>query len=240
MKVMSNKINYSPYITVKLLNALKGFYTFKKLENLLGISSQVLWRYTSLVSVPEKNTAEKIVNKLEELKLIDKTIEKMIIENKYSFINTIRLNYDVNFLNIIGYKVWKFGRGNEITVITTTSRNGDPLITIIAEWLKARICPTKRELLLETEKYSFKHYISRTKNSYSQIYVPKNVLKKEDRALIVEDIVKYGESTGALIDLLRELGVHIWGIFIIVAIGNLWENVMEKYKIKNLFILKRI
>ena len=37
----------SSYIAAKLLCGLKEAYTFKELEELLGIPGQALWRYTS-------------------------------------------------------------------------------------------------------------------------------------------------------------------------------------------------
>lgn len=62
-------------VVVKGLQVLKFFYTFKELERLLGVPAQVLWRYASLRSVPERRTAERIAERMRSLRLIDRALE---------------------------------------------------------------------------------------------------------------------------------------------------------------------
>ncbi len=231
---------FSPYVTVRLLNALKGFYTFRKLEELLGIPSQVLWRYTSLINIPEKNTAEKIIKKIEEEKLVEKVINSIAIVNRYGFVNSLNFCYNIGFLNIVGYKAWKFTKGTEIDIVMSTSRNGDPLATIVAEWLKAKICPVKRLPLIDNEKYVSENFISSTTNQYSQIYIPKDFLEKNKKILIVEDILNKGNSTKALVIILSKLKIHVWGILTIVSLSDEWKNSLKIYGIDNFEILKNI
>ncbi|MCX8209383.1 MAG: hypothetical protein N3G79_07070, partial [Sulfolobales archaeon] len=53
-----------------LLRLLKFFYSFKELEKRLGMPSQVLWRYVTLRATPEKDTAQKILAKIKEQRLV--------------------------------------------------------------------------------------------------------------------------------------------------------------------------
>jgi len=91
----------------------------------------------------------------------------------------------------------------------STSRNGDPLATIVAEWLKAKICPVKRLPLIDNEKYVSENFISSMTNQYFQIYVPKDFLEKNKKILVVEDILNKGNSTKALVILLSKLKIHV-------------------------------
>lgn len=102
---------------VKLLNSLKGFYTFKELESKVGIPSQVLWRYTSLTNIPEKVTSRKLVERILTHRLIEKAIDKVVTKNSYGYIETWRYLYDTHFLGIVGYEAAKFVGPEDIDVV---------------------------------------------------------------------------------------------------------------------------
>jgi hypothetical protein len=70
------------FMVFTLLRILKYFYSFKQLEDRLGISSQVLWRYVTLRVTPEKQTAEKILAKINEEKLVEEIISRMLLARR--------------------------------------------------------------------------------------------------------------------------------------------------------------
>ncbi len=59
---------------IKLLSVLNYRYSLRDLQSLLGIPYQTLWKYISLTTMPEEETSRKILQRVEELKLIDKLV----------------------------------------------------------------------------------------------------------------------------------------------------------------------
>jgi hypothetical protein len=59
-----------------VLNILKQFYTFKELEGLLNVPYQVLWRYLTLKSTPERSTVQKILETIKEERLVEQIKER--------------------------------------------------------------------------------------------------------------------------------------------------------------------
>ena len=60
------------YTLFKLLRALRGLYSFRELEKLLATPYQVLWRYTTLTSIPEEKSIAKLFSRAAELRLLDR------------------------------------------------------------------------------------------------------------------------------------------------------------------------
>ncbi len=66
--------------------------------------------------------------------------------------------------------------------------------------------------------------------SKSKLYI--NGLEKGDRIIIVDDVLSTGGTLSAIISTLKNLGVMIKGIFIVVDKGNATKKIIEKFKIK--------
>jgi len=73
--------------------------------------------------------------------------------------------------------------------------------------------------------------------SKSKLYI--NGLKKGDKIIIVDDVLSTGGTLLAIISILKQLGVIIKGIFIVVDKGNVSKKIIEKFKI-NIDIIANI
>ena len=193
----------SPYIVVRILNSLKGFYTFKELEEKTGIPFQVLWRYTSLTSIPEKRTAKRIIDKIEEQGLIENIIERVIVKNSHGYIESWRYLYNPRFLGLIGYEAAKFTRGEKIDAILTFPQEDAPLALVVSEWLGVRVYVGFTYLKLEIEKYLQVAYISLDRGRMVNVYVPRGILRKGDNVLVVRNIAKDWDSLKALLQIVE-------------------------------------
>jgi adenine phosphoribosyltransferase len=77
----------------------------------------------------------------------------------------------------------------------------------------------------------------KTGYSKSNLYI--NGLKKDDRIIIVDDVLSTGGTLSSLISTLIKMGVTIKGIFIAVDKGDAAKKIKEKFKI-NIDILTYI
>ncbi len=59
------------------------------------------------------------------------------------------------------------------------------------------------------------------------LYVPKSALKRRDSVLIVDDMIKTGETQAALIDIIKQAKAEVSGVYSLISVGNEWEKKMK-------------
>ena len=56
------------------------------------------------------------------------------------------------------------------------------------------------------------------------LYIPKEAIKKRDSVLIVDDMIKSGETQEALVNLVKKSKAEVSGIFSLIAVGEEWKK----------------
>jgi len=59
------------------------------------------------------------------------------------------------------------------------------------------------------------------------LYIPKDAIKKRDSVLIVDDMIKTGETQAALVNLVRKAKAEISGFFSLIAVGEEWKRKLK-------------
>jgi adenine phosphoribosyltransferase len=85
---------------------------------------------------------------------------------------------------------------------------------VIAKWNKEVGVPA---FLEET-------YVLKGSGVTMTLYVPKDALKKRDSVLIVDDMIKTGETQAAMVNLVKKAKAEISGIYSLVAVGEEWQK----------------
>ena len=111
-----------------------------------------------------------------------------------------------------------FGRHNP-TKILTIEAAGIPIAALTALELDIPFIIAKKydsiEYINESEDYSAK-VVSHTKNTSHVIRVSKSFFKPDDRILILDDFLAYGDAALALIEIVRQTQAHLVGVGICV------------------------
>ena len=55
-------------------------------------------------------------------------------------------------------------------------------------------------------------------------YIPKEAIKKRDSVLVVDDMIKSGETQEAMANLVRKAKAEISGVFSLIAVGEEWKK----------------
>ncbi len=166
-------------ILFNLLKILKYFYSFNELEKEIGVPSHVLWRYVTLRVTPEKKTAERILSRIREKKLIEEIIAREVSPNrdqpwviisKPGLIELVALN--------LAYKIKK----TKIDVVLPTpDPYSIPLATMISSYLRTKLCvpasylPTEHAIVEAYEVAS---------GVYSAVALPRECFIKNSRILL--------------------------------------------------------
>lgn len=227
-------------MSVRLLSSLKAFFTLKELEAMLEIPYQVIWRYISLKSTPERATARKIIGKVEELGLIDRALERNLIINSRGYVETWRFLNSFNFLELMGYQVTKFVGDEEIDTVVSYPPSASPLALVSSDWLRSKACISLDYPDLSVEFYHRASYISHDRGRILDVYLPGSVIKRGDKVLLVRDVLNNLESIGAILEILDSIGADLWGVFSIISVSDEWKETAAKYGIEKVRVFKEI
>jgi len=56
------------------------------------------------------------------------------------------------------------------------------------------------------------------------LYVPKDAFKRRDSVLVVDDMIKTGETQAALINLVKKARAEVSGVYSLIAVGESWQT----------------
>jgi adenine phosphoribosyltransferase len=59
------------------------------------------------------------------------------------------------------------------------------------------------------------------------LYIPKEAIKKRDSVLVVDDMIKSGETQAALVNLVRKAKAELSGVFSLIAVGEEWKKTLK-------------
>jgi adenine phosphoribosyltransferase len=59
------------------------------------------------------------------------------------------------------------------------------------------------------------------------LYLPRDVIKKKDSVLVVDDVIKSGETQLALLKLVEKAKAEVSGVFAMISVGNAWKQKMN-------------
>jgi len=206
---LTNSEGNLKFTLFKVLNALKHFYSFKELEERLGVSAQILWRYVSLRSVPERVTAERLLQKIEDEKLIDEAFERAIKDSEEPW----QVLSSPGVMELAELKVISTLKGDRVNVVITGPDGYSTAFgAILADALHARLCvasrsPHSRHLIVKSYKVS--------QDYYDTLIFPRECIQRRGRALLVSVDGDKASQISALIDVANMRQVSIAGVLAI-------------------------
>ncbi len=190
--------------SLEILDILNSFYSLRRLEVLLGIPYQVLWRYINLLNDPEEKTAEKIVETVKRLRLLEKAAEEAY--EKFEG-DIYRLARYAGFIKLCSLLIESAVKELGVNYVYSASSEALPLASAVAVKLEAEVCPITCYFRCEGKGVATIHYISRAHGEIRFITVPKSCLQSERKAIIVDIVVDDLDKLSALKTLMAKFKV---------------------------------
>lgn len=218
---------------VELLRFLKGNMSYKRLAKLTGLQIPMLNRYIRGKALPSIEKAEEIL-KLEP-KVTDLISSKVSFDER-GYLNNTEIIYDPYVLSKIT-EVVKAWFGEKVDRILTVATDGIPLATSIALALNCKLAFAKELMEPGVEKF----YTETVDFGFLRvIHLPRNLLRKGERVLIVDDIIRSGSQIRALARITQRARARVVGVFGIFAIGKEYKKLRKRLKVpvKVLFEVK--
>ena len=106
----------------------------------------------------------------------------------------------------------------------TAAVDGIPLATMVANALGVNLVIAKKEKEVGVKSFIEETFVLRDSGVTMTLYLPKKALRRRDSVLIVDDMIKTGETQAALINLVYKVKAEVSGVFSLIAVGDEWEK----------------
>ncbi len=218
-------------MTIDLLRTAKykKNITYRELSSKTGLPVTVLSRYAKGHVLPNTARAEQLWKVLTKLVGLERELRSRIKFNEDGYFDNTDIIGDFNILKQAANHALANFAGKRVTKILTAAVDGIPLATMTADSLGVNLVIAKRNKEVGVKDFLDETYALKDSGVTMTLYVPKDNIKRKDSVLIVDDMIKTGETQAALVNLVHKAKAEISGIFFLIAVGNKWK---EKLKLR--------
>ena len=210
--------------TIDLLRAAKKSYTYRVLSNKTGLPVTVLSRYAKGHVLPNNERARKLWAVLSKLVGLESEINRRIQFNKEGYFDNTGIIGDYNILRQASERALMKFAGRRVTKVLTAATDGIPLATMVAKALSVNLVIAKKSKEVGVSDFLEETYVLKDSGVTMTLFIPKKAIKRRDSVLIVDDMVKTGETQTALVSLVKSAKAEVSGMFFLIAVGNSWRE----------------
>jgi adenine phosphoribosyltransferase len=214
-------------MTIELLRTAKykRNITYRELATKTGLPVTVLSRYAKGHVLPNTTRAKQLWRVLTKLVGLEVELRSRIKFDELGYFDNTEIVGDYNLLQQAANQALANFAGKRVTKILTAAVDGIPLATMVANSLGVNLIVAKRNKEVGVKSFLEETYIlGRDSGVTVTLYIPKEAIKKRDSVLIVDDMIKSGETQEALVTLTKKAKAEISGIFSLIAVGDEWRK----------------
>lgn len=203
---------------VAVLRMLKTNRTYEDLADLTDLPPGDLNRYVNGHVLPSSERAERIVGFLGEDRLSTELTDRIRTDAEGYVDNTAAV-FDQQFLNLVAPVAIEANNFGQPEVILTAATDGITLAAAIAGCLGARCVYAKQRKETAVEEFieSRQRLESGIELTY---YLPASAIQPGESTLVVDDIIRSGETQALLLDIADQAEADLAGVFTLIAVGT--------------------
>jgi len=211
---------------IELLRLAKKRLTWSEISSKLGESPAALSRYMHGHVVPSGNKMDRLIKMLEGVIDFEREIlERIRYDTKTGFIDNQKLITDVKFLDLVAKRVAAKYSG-KIDVVLSPAADGIPFATLVANYIDCNLGIIKDYKETAVHKY-VEGLIYSEDGGVRPLYLPRSLIRKGYRALIVDDVIRTGATHRAIVDMLSKVKARVEAISVLIVIGETWRSRIE-------------
>jgi adenine phosphoribosyltransferase len=214
-------------MTIELLRTAKykRNITYRELASKTGLPVTVLSRYAKGHVLPNTARARQLWKVLAKLVGLEAELRSRIKFDEDGYFDNTDIIGDFNILQQAANHALANFAGKRVTKILTAAVDGIPLATMVANALGVNLILAKRGKEVGVKAFLEETYVLGKDSGVTMtLYIPKEAVKKRDSVLIVDDMIKTGETQAALVNLVRKTKAEISGVFSLIAVGDEWKK----------------
>jgi adenine phosphoribosyltransferase len=202
---------------VQVLRMLKETRTYDELAETTGLSVGDLNRYVNGHVLPGPERARVIADI--SIETLAAELEERIDADEEGYVDNSALVFDQSFLDLVApvaAEVFAFDRPD---VVLTAATDGITLGAAMARYFDARIVYAKKTKETAVEK--FIEARSRLENGIElTYYLPASAIDPGQQVLVVDDLIRSGETQELLLDIADLADATVVGVFTLISIGD--------------------
>jgi adenine phosphoribosyltransferase len=216
-------------MTIEMLRTAKykRNITYRELASKTGLPVTVLSRYAKGHVLPNTARARQLWKVLTRLVGLEAELRNRIKFDEEGYFDNTDIIGDFNILQQAANHALANFAGKRVTKVLTAAVDGIPLATMVANALGVNLVIAKRGKEVGVKAFLEETYALRDSGVTMTLYIPKDSIKKRDSVLIVDDMIKTGETQAALVNLVRKAKAEISGVFLLVAVGEEWKRKLK-------------
>lgn len=216
-------------MTIELLRTAKyrRNITYRELSAKTGLPVTVLSRYAKGHVLPTAERARQLWKVLMKFVGLENEIRSRMKFDENGYFDNTDIIGDFNILQQAANQALARFAGKRITKVFTAAVDGIPLATMVANTLGVNLVIAKKEKEVGVKSFLEETFALKDSGVTVTLYVPKDSLRKRDSVLIVDDMIKTGDTQAALVNIVRKAKAEIAGFFTLIAIGDEWKAKMN-------------
>ena len=203
---------------VAVLRMLKETRTYEELSEVTGLPAGDLNRYVNGHVLPGAERAREVVDGIGREALADELRARVSFDDE-GYVDNSAVVFDQSFLDLVA-PVAANGFGFERPdVVLTAATDGITTGAAMASYFDARLAYAKKSKETAVEEFieSRQRLASGIELTY---YLPAEALSPGDSVLIVDDLIRSGETQELLLDIARQADAPVAGVFALIAVGD--------------------
>lgn len=211
-------------MTIELLQTAKKEYTYRELSTKTNLPVTVLSRYAKGHVLPNTSRARELWKTLTKIVGLQAELRRKIRFNEDGYFNNTWIIGDYNILQQAAHHALSNFAGKRVTKVLTAAVDGIPLATMVANSLGVDMIIAKRNKEVGVPAFLEETYVLRGSGVTMTLYIPKDAFKRKDSILIVDDMIKTGETQAALVNLVKKAKAEVSGIYSLILVGDEWQT----------------
>ena len=203
---------------VAVLRMLKETRTYDELATLTGLPAGDLNRYVNGHVLPGIERAREVVEGVGREALASE-LEARVTFDDEGYVDNSDVVFDQSFLDLVAPVAANAFGFERPDVVLTAATDGITLGAAMASYFGARLAYAKKSKETAVEEFieSRQRLTSGIELTY---YLPARAIDTGDTVLVVDDLIRSGETQELLLDIAERAGADVGGVFALIGVGD--------------------
>ncbi|ELZ30037.1 adenine phosphoribosyltransferase [Halogeometricum pallidum JCM 14848] len=203
---------------VAVLRVLKETRTYDELADLTGLPAGDLNRYVNGHVLPGVERAREVVQGVGRDALAAE-LESRVEFDDEGYVDNSGVVFDQSFLDLVAPVAANTLGFERPDVVLTAATDGITLGAAMASYFDARVAYAKKSKETAVEEFveSRQRLASGIELTY---YLPARALSSGESVLIVDDLIRSGETQELLLDIALQSEANVTGVFTLISVGT--------------------
>ncbi|MFB6157710.1 MAG: phosphoribosyltransferase family protein [Haloferacaceae archaeon] len=203
---------------VAVLRTLKETRTYDELAAETGLPAGDLNRYVNGHVLPGVDRAREVVEGVGREALVAE-LEARVDVDEEGYVDNSGVVFDQLLLDLVAPVAAETAGFETPDVVLTAATDGITLGAALASYFGARVAYAKKSKETAVEEFveSRQRLASGIELTY---YLPANAVDADERVLVVDDLIRSGETQELLLDIAGRADADVVGVFALIAVGD--------------------